>query len=56
MKFKRYDMRKVMSDSALRRSLICLGTHALNQLEGIDLPISEVYKLYDDMKKRAKKP
>lgn len=51
-KLKRYDIKKLLADPAVRRSIICRGTHGLNQLEGIDLPISEVYRLYDESKKR----
>lgn len=56
MSLKRYDMRKLLADPAVRRRIICRATHALNQMENIDVPLSEVYRLYDEMKKVEKLP
>jgi len=47
MKFKRYNIKKLLQNPSIKRDWICKGTVACMAREGVDVPLDEVYDMYD---------
>lgn len=47
LQLKRYDMRRVLADPAVRRMLIARGTVFVQAREGIDITLEEALASYD---------
>ena len=55
MKLKRYDIKKLFSDSELKRWMISNSTVITMAREGIDITLEESLASYDEVKKEKRK-
>ena len=46
-KFKRYNTIELLKNPSIKRDWICKGTVATMAREGVDIPLEQVYDMYD---------
>lgn len=47
---KRYDIKKILADPAMRRRLIVRGVRVIQAREGIEVSWADAYQIYDEQR------